>query len=101
MFNGYRVPVRLLPRITSFEVLSVLKSVFPAFMNGAKVISSYVDYDRQEEIKALTLRVLNTNKVRRNSSTQPLHLILLTAFTVSIATVSYAEGRSSYVGVHS
>lgn len=53
--------------MTSYEVVGVFKDVFPAFMNGCKVISSYTHLDRTEELKNITIGVLNTNRVSLRS----------------------------------
>lgn len=62
------VPLWFLPQTTSFEIISVLRRLFPAFMNGCRCITGafYIDHKKNREAalealttatKALTMRL--------------------------------------------
>jgi hypothetical protein len=56
------IPEWLAPTLTEYDVVWLLHSLFPAFMNGCRSLGSYLYVDLEEQTRALLLALSEQNK---------------------------------------
>mmetsp|Transcript_11746 Transcript_11746/g.15130 ORF Transcript_11746/g.15130 Transcript_11746/m.15130 type:complete len:346 (-) Transcript_11746:142-1179(-) len=56
------LPEWFLPTITEYEIILILHSIFPAFMNGCKIIGSFYYIDIDELTKNTLLKLQNSHE---------------------------------------
>jgi curved DNA-binding protein CbpA len=60
--QGNPLPAWFLPQFTEFELIWLLHSLFPAFMNGCRSLGSYLYTDIDEQTRQLLLALQEQNK---------------------------------------
>jgi len=56
------VPAWLFPQLTEYEIVWLLRSLFPAFMNGCRSLGSFLYVDMDEQTRQLLLALQEQNK---------------------------------------
>ena len=56
------IPVWLAPRLTEYEVVWLLHSIFPAFMNGCRSLGAYLYVDLEQQTRQFLLALSEQNK---------------------------------------
>lgn len=64
MFQDVKLPEWFFPSVTEYEIIWLLHSLFPAYMNGCRCLGSFLFVDLDDMTRNLLLELKNQNDVR-------------------------------------
>ncbi len=60
--KNVELPLAIFPRLTPFELIALIKSIFPAFLHACRAIGGYLHVDMSRQTFMLSIELLKTNR---------------------------------------